>query len=158
MRLRALPHLLIVLALASCGGMDALHRADPGTPLQLVADAGESTSPADSAALVVLTELAVRVPDAPPPQETVATALESLGRRAAAGTLPPAHRLLAAGSAAELALDDLSDASVRMTACDLLRELRDVEALQRVADECADPLVADHAEEALADLHDAAGP
>lgn len=144
------PALVFALAaLAACTNLEALHRSEPEVPTDVLIAAAQSDRPADSGALVLLAEMAAHHPDRAPSQETLATVFEALGTRARAGTLPPVHADVAGTLATSIALDDTMDAAVRMNACDLLAALGRDDALAAVAADALDPLVVEHAEDAL---------
>ncbi len=145
-RTRMLARLLTAgLLLTGCADMEPLYRSEAEVPAETLVAAAESDGAADAAALVLLAVLGVHPSDHAPTPETLATALEALGTRTEAGTLSPTHLAAATEAATACALDDLQDAVVRMNACDLLAATGADGALGRVAEEAADPLVADHA-------------
>ena len=141
--------LLCGLLSVACVSHDPLYHSEADIPGPVLVSAGESRAPEDSAALVLLADLAVHHPDWTPDPETLATVLEALGTRWVHDALGEVHAGLAIASARALALDDERDVAVRMNACDLLSIAGDGDTLRQVASTALDPLVAEHALEAL---------
>ncbi len=143
--------LMLCLVLSACAtDMGPLYRSEAEVPADALLVAARGEGAEETAALVLLADLSLHYPEQGPTPETLATVMEALGTRAAAGTLPANHLHLAGTLAEGLALDDLQDAVVRMNACDLLGELENWDALVRVAEEAADPMVGEQAGSVLA--------